>query len=122
YRIGQFGIGGTHVFLQTPGEAGSSSKPLAVPLRFDQFRVQGTYGNVNRRGLNVAASIGVDANLNTVQFSGYQASYNWDCCGVTFELRRLALGPVLSNNEYRFAFSIANIGTFGNLRRQERLF
>jgi LPS-assembly protein len=122
YRIGQFGIGGTHAFLQTPGEAGGSSNPLSVPLRFDQFRLQGSYGNLNRRGLNLAASVAVDANLNTIQFSGYQASYNWDCCGVTFELRRLALGPVLSNNEYRFAFSIANIGTFGNLRRQERLF
>ena len=122
YRIGQFGIGGTHVFLQTPGEASGSPNPLSVPLRFDQFRLQGTYGNVNRRGLNIAASVGVDANLNTIQFSGYEASYNWDCCGVTFELRRLALGPVQSNNEYRFAFSIANIGSFGNLRRQERLF
>jgi LPS-assembly protein len=29
---------------------------------------------------------------------------------------------VRNENQYRFSFSLANIGTFGNLRRQERLY
>jgi LPS-assembly protein len=70
----------------------------------------------------VAAIAGVDANLNALQFSIYQATYNFNCCGLTFELERLALGLVRDENQYRFAFSLANVGTFGTLRRMQRLF
>jgi LPS-assembly protein len=27
-----------------------------------------------------------------------------------------------NENQYRFAFAVANLGSFGNLKRQERLF
>ena len=122
YSLGQFGIGGSHAVLQAPGETLPTPSALSAPLKFNQWRLIGRYGNPNRRGFNVAASVGVDANLNSLQFSVYQATYNWDCCGLTFELRRWALGPVRNENQYRFAFSLANIGTFGTLRRQQRLF
>ena len=45
-----------------------------------------------------------------------------DCCGISFEYRRFALGPVRNENQFRLAFSLANIGTFGNMKQQERLF
>ena len=51
-----------------------------------------------------------------------QVSYNGGCCGPAFEYRRLSLGTVTTGNQFRVAFVIANIGTFGNLRRQERTF
>jgi hypothetical protein len=35
---------------------------------------------------------------------------------------RLSLGQIRTENEFRVALNIANIGTFGNLRRQEKLF
>jgi LPS-assembly protein len=38
------------------------------------------------------------------------------------EYRRIALGQVRTENQFRVAFIIANIGTFGNLRRQERIY
>jgi LPS-assembly protein len=38
------------------------------------------------------------------------------------EYRRLALGQVRTENQFRVAFIIANIGNFGNLRRQEKIF
>jgi LPS-assembly protein len=38
------------------------------------------------------------------------------------EYRRFALGTVRNENQFRFAFTLANIGTFGNLRRQASLF
>jgi LPS-assembly protein len=41
---------------------------------------------------------------------------------VNIEFRRFALGSVRNENEYRFTFALANIGTFGNLRRSEQLF
>jgi LPS-assembly protein len=122
YTRGQFYVGGGHSFLQAPAQLLPSSNPLSLPLKFNQWRIIGRYGNVNRHGFNVAAMAGVDANLNSLQFSIYQATYNFNCCGVTFELQRFALGLVRNENQYRFAFSLANVGTFGTLRRVQRLF
>ena len=50
-----------------------------------------------------------------------QVSYNGNCCGLALEYRRIALGQVRTDNQFRVAF-IANIGTFGNLPRQEKIF
>ena len=41
---------------------------------------------------------------------------------MSVEYRRFALGAVRNENEYRFSFTLANIGEFGNLKRQERLY
>ncbi len=51
-----------------------------------------------------------------------QISYNGKCCGIALEYRRIALGQVRTDNQFRVAFIIANIGTFGNLRHQEKIF
>jgi LPS-assembly protein len=51
-----------------------------------------------------------------------QISYNGKCCGIAFEYRRIELGQVRTDNQFRVAFIIANIGTFGNLRHQEKIF
>jgi LPS-assembly protein len=51
-----------------------------------------------------------------------QTTYNWDCCGITVEYRRFALGTIRNENQYLFTYSLANIGSFGNLLRKERLY
>ena len=52
-----------------------------------------------------------------------RANYNWDCCGVAFEYSRWAYAPTISQeNSYRFSFSLSNIGTFGTIRRLQRLY
>ena len=122
YYFGPFFLGGGHNFLQTPAQLLPSSNPLSLPLKFNQWRILGRYGNVNHRGFSVAALAGMDANLNSLQYSTYQVNYNFNCCGLTFELQRWALGLVRNENQYRFAFSLANVGTFGTLRRMQRLF
>jgi LPS-assembly protein len=38
------------------------------------------------------------------------------------EYRRFALGTVRNENQFRFALTLSNIGTFGNLKRQDKLF
>ena len=57
-----------------------------------------------------------------LQYAAVQTAYNWDCCGLSVEYRRFALGSVRNENQFRFNFALANIGSFGNLRRQEKLF
>ena len=73
-------------------------------------------------GFNAGANVGYDYELKQIQYSGAQATYNWDCCGVTFEYKRWALGSVRNENYYRFALSLANFGTFGTIRRQDRIY
>ncbi len=59
---------------------------------------------------------------NALQNQLVQVSYNGGCCGLAVEYRRIALGQVRTENQFRVAFIIANIATFGNLRHQEKIF
>ena len=122
YRIGEVFIGGSQAFLQAPGEVIVTPTPLPAPIKFNQFRTLIGYGHPNKPGISAGATIGFDSNFHFLQYAASQISYNWDCCGLSIEYRRFALGSVRNENQFRFAFSLANIGTFGNLRRQERLF
>ena len=121
YHLGPYFIGGSHALLHSPGEVFLSSN-LPPVEKFNQFRVTGGLGNPSRRGFNLAGNVGYDLNFTTLQYAAVQTSYNWDCCGLNFEYRRFVLPTVRNESQYRFAFSLANIGTFGNLRRQERVF
>jgi len=87
----------------------------------NQLSAQVGWGNVNSKGWNVAMSTVYDLRLNIQEFAVVQATYNTDCCGISVEYRRTNFG-VRDDSQYRIAFSIANIGTFGNLKKQERLF
>jgi len=122
FHYGAFTIGGGDAFLQAAGGTQSGTSAPASEQSFNQFRVLLGYGHLGKRGFSGATSIGYDANLNALQYGSVQAAYNWDCCGVDIEYRRFALGSVRNENQYRFTFALANIGAFGNLRRQERLF
>jgi LPS-assembly protein len=122
YRVDNIFFGGGHAFLNAPGEVLAPPSTVAELEKFNQFRLLAGYGHPNKRGVNVATNVGFDVNLNFVQYGAVQATYNWDCCGISVEYRRFALGSVRNENQVRFALTLANIGTFGNLRRQERLF
>jgi len=119
YHFGQFTVGGGDAFLLVPGGLTSTTP---AQQDFHQFRVLLGYGHPNKRGFSAASSFGFDANVGFLQYSTVQTTYNWDCCGVSLEYRRFALGSVRNENQFRFVFSLANIAAFGNLRRQERLF
>ncbi len=87
----------------------------------NQMSAQLGYGDPNRKGWNVAMSTVYDFRLGLEEFAVVQVTYNTDCCGLSVEYRRTNFG-VRDDTAYRIAFSIANIGTFGNLKKQERLF
>jgi len=120
-RFGDYFVGGSQAYVLEPGVISGGTQVLP-PVQFDQFRWLVGYGNPNKRGLSAAANIGFDVTSKFLQYSAIQTSYNWDCCGFSFEYRRLALGQVRNENQYRFALSLTNLGTFGTLRKQERLF
>jgi LPS-assembly protein len=51
-----------------------------------------------------------------------QIGYNGGCCGLSIEYGRFNLATVRAENQFRVGLVLANIGTFGNLRRQERIY
>lgn len=92
-------------------------QPLA-----NQIRAQLAYGELNRRGWNGAVGFSYDVKQGVAQNQLVQVSYNGSCCGIALEYRRLSLGPIRTENQFRVALIIANIGTFGTLRRQDKIF
>lgn len=121
YHFGLFTVGAGDAFLHVPGEiTNTTTAPPAE--KFNQFRTVLGYGSANKRGFSGATNLGFDAELGQVQYGSAEASYNWDCCGLSLEYRRFNLATVRNENQYRFTFSLANIGSFGNLRRNERLY
>ena len=133
YNIGPFTLAGGDAYLQIPqtvtsppslneGTCGPVSGTTQITCKFQQFRVGLGYGSLTRRGFSAAASFGFDAEAQQLQFATVQTTYNWNCCGLTLEYRRYAIANVRNENLFRFNFSLANIGSFGNLRKQERLY
>lgn len=94
----------------------------ALQPKFNQLGVRAGWGQMNRKGFNFVTTMNYDARQKSVLQKAFQVSYNGSCCGISFEYRRLALGPVQSDNQFRVALLIANFGSFGTMRRQERLF
>ncbi len=80
------------------------------------------YGDFNRKGLNASAGLSYDVNSGTLQNQFVQLGYNGGCCGLAVEYRRINLGTVRNENQFRVSFILANLGSFGNLRRQERIY
>lgn len=89
---------------------------------FSQMRLLFGYGRPSEPGLSSAISTGIDLNLGSAQYITVQSTYNWNCCGLSIEYRRYDLGTIRDEGAYRFNFTLANIGTAGNLRRAESLF
>lgn len=88
---------------------------------FNQFRGLFGIGNENRKGWNAAFSAYYDFRQGQMQFATTQLTYNLDCCGFSVQYRRFSFGT-RNENQFRIAFAIANIGSFGTLKRQERIF
>jgi LPS-assembly protein len=78
-------------------------------------------GRENRRGWNAGFFTIYDYRLGVMQFTNTQVTYNTDCCGFSVQYRRFSFGT-RNENQFRVALAIANLGSFGTLRRQERYF
>ena len=107
---------------------------------FSQMRLLLGYGTPTSPGFSIAGNAGVDllAGSTTtaatqtaaatttyapfLQYAAIQTSYNWNCCGLSVEYRKYELGSVRNEGEYKFSFTLVNIGAAGNMRRAERLF
>lgn len=87
----------------------------------NQFRGLIGFGEPNKRGWNAAFTAIYDYRIGTMQFATTQVTYNTDCCGLSVQYRRFSFGT-RNENQFRLSFAVANLGTFGTLKKQERLF
>jgi len=108
-------------FFVTVAHFRLQADPILQPLA-NQVRVLTGYGSETHRGFNVITGVSYDITNSALQNQLVQISYNGKCCGIALEYRRIELGQVRTDNQFRVAFIIANIGTFGNLRHQEKIF
>jgi len=105
-----FGIGHTVV----------NTNPV-VTAPNNQINVIVAVGNQNRKGWNAGVNAFYDLDRHVLDFATVEITYNTDCCGISTEWRRYNFG-VRDDTQYRLSFSIANVGSFGNMRKQERIY
>jgi LPS-assembly protein len=104
----------------TPTQTQSTS--TNITSNYNQLRLTGSYGSSTKLGFGAGGTIGYDFVQNQLQYGAVQATYNWNCCGLSFEMRRYSLGAVRDDTQYLYNFSLASVATAGSLRRVERIF
>lgn len=124
-RRGVIGLSFTDFFinrtaaLSTPVAPGQSLRELPS---FNLLRAVATYGEVNRKGLSGAFGLDFNFAQRIAHQVVSQVSYNFGCFALDFEYRRFALGDLRRDNQFRMGLSLANVGSFGNLKPRERLY
>jgi LPS-assembly protein len=103
----------------TAGHNQVRNNPLISPGANQVISTVG-WARPDQRGWSIGSLAIYDYRQRIFQYSSTQVGYNTDCCGLSIQFRRVGEG--VARNEWRAAFAVANIGSFGNLRRQERLF
>ena len=122
-------LGDAHLHTLPGAQPSSSSSSTQASksvnqseIDFNQLRLAAVYGSPIKPGLSLGVSTGYDFTLNQAQYTGVQTGYNWNCCGLSFEVRRYALGTVPEHTTYLYNFTLANVGTAGSLNWATRVF
>jgi len=107
-------------YLISLGHNQVRSDPVLAP-NSNQFRGLFGIGNGNRKGWNAAFSAYYDYKKGILEYATTQVTYNTDCCGISVQYRRFNVGT-RDETQYRLAFAVSNVGWFGTLKKQERIF
>ncbi|AXC11305.1 Outer membrane protein Imp, required for envelope biogenesis / Organic solvent tolerance protein precursor [Acidisarcina polymorpha] len=94
----------------------------AAVTRYNQARLSLSYGNSKHAGFGAGVNGGYDFIHEQVQFGTIQASYNWDCCGISVGYRRYSLGPARDESQMVYSITLAGVATAGNFRQSEKVF
>jgi LPS-assembly protein len=122
YRRGNFFSSFGHSILNAVAETPMAPSLPPNVVNYNQMQLLAGYGALTKPGLSAAASGGFDLNQRSLEYAAVQATYNFDCCGFTVEYRKFELGAIRNESQESFSFTLAGVGTAGNLKRAERLF
>ena len=124
-RHGPLGLSFTDFFINRTAALSVPlvpSGPLSKLPSFHLLRAVASYGDANRKGFSGAFGLDFNFAQRVAHHVVNQVSYNFGCFALDFEYRRLALGGLRRENQFRVALSLANVGTFGTLKPRERLY
>ena len=102
--------------------ATSPANPGVIEPRSNQVRAMAGYGDMTSKGWSGLVGFSYDISQQVFQNQIIQMTYNGSCCGIGFMYRRLSLGTVRNENQFGIVFHIANLGSVGNVRKQESIF
>lgn len=97
------------------------NKRTAIQSANNQLRGLVSYGSQAKVGMSFGGSFNYDVQRSLFQGATAQLGYNSECYGLSFEFTTYDLGA-RKETRLRFSLSLKNIGSFGTLRPQERLF
>jgi LPS-assembly protein len=124
YQKGEYFFAAGYSHLNAPEALPTrvgAAAPNSTSTNYNQLRLTGTYGSPIKKGISMGANAGYDLTLNGLQYGGIQTTYNGDCCGLSLEFRRYALGSVRNDNQFLWSFTLAGVGSGGSLRRATRI-
>lgn len=107
-------------YFWSVGHTEEHADPILMPAA-NQVRSRVGYGNPNSKGWNAGFDINYDYKQGFLQFWDFQVTKNTDCCGFSVQYRRFSIG-LRDDTQIQAAFAISNIGTFGSLQKQDRMF
>jgi LPS-assembly protein len=96
------------------------SSPFLSPTA-NEFSGRVGIGNENRRGWNAGFMADYDYRAGQLRWARSELTYNTDCCGFSIQYQRIAFG-IRNENQFRIAFAVANVGSFGTLKKQDKMF
>ena len=107
-------------YFWSVGHTELHTDPVLLPSA-DQLSTTIGYGVPNAKGWNSRFQLYYDFHQGQLLFWDMQVTKNTDCCGFSLQYRRFNLG-LRDDSQIQFAFSIANLGTVGSLKPQDRTF
>jgi LPS-assembly protein len=102
------------------GHTAVKTDPVLAPSA-NQLRSRLGYGNPNRRGWNFGFDLYYDYRKGSLQYWQTQVAHNTDCCGISVQYRRFVVGT-RDDTQIEASFAVSNIGSFGTLKKQDRMF
>jgi len=97
------------------------NKRTEIQSANNQLRGLVSYGTQGKPGISAGVGINYDVHRSLFQGATAQVGYNAECYGLSFEFTTYDLGA-RKESRLRFSLQLKNIGSFGTLRPQERLF
>ncbi len=122
YRHGNFFSGLGHSLLNAVGETPEPPTQPANFVNYNQMQLLLGYGAITKPGFSAAAKGNFSLEGRALEYGGIQATYNRNCCGLTVEVQRFALGTVRNETSTTFNLSLSGVAAVGSLVRAERLF
>jgi LPS-assembly protein len=107
------------LYYANVGDNELHSNPILMPY-VNQYSISAGLGNPQHRGWNAGVSAAYDYGLGELLNYTTQATYNTNCCGFTVQYFKINVG--VKHSVWAFSFSLANIGSFGSLRNNQRWF